>query len=76
MRNTDLQTQAGPNTLALRRHYGLSRKSLAMLTGIPVSRLRRLEAGDPAAKVYDFELLRLTRVFAVPMEVLLDGTIK
>ena len=76
MNKDELRTRVGPNTLALRRRYGLSRKSLARLTGMPESRLRRVEAGDPAAKVYDYELLRLCRIFDISLEELLDGIVE
>ena len=65
----------GNNILRLRKHYTLSRSSLARLIRIPVGRLRRIEQGDPKAKLYDFHLYRLAKVFDVPMESLLkDGT--
>lgn len=56
----------------LRTKYGLSRRSLAMLCGISPFRLRRMESGrfvtDPDAA----PILRLSAVFGVPLDALLN----
>lgn len=75
MRDNELSTRVGPNTLVLRCRYGLSRKSLAMLIGMTVNRLRRIEAGDPKVKLYDYHLARISRIFGITMEELTDGAL-
>ena len=65
----------GQNIRNLRREYGLSRKSLAKLINVPVERLRRVEEGDANAKLFDFHLKRLARVFGVTVDCLYESVL-
>ena len=64
----EIRRTIGQNIVRLRREYGLSRKSLAKLAGIPLSRLRRVEQEDAHARLYDFHLKRLSEVFHISVE--------
>ena len=72
MNEEELCRRIGDNIVFLRKHYGLSRKSLAKLINIPVGRLRRVEEGDCDIRLYDFHLKRLARVFDVTVDSLVD----
>lgn len=61
------------NIRALRANYGISRKALAKLIRIPVGRLRRVENSDLTARLYDYHLLRIARVFDISIETLVYG---
>ena len=63
------------NIRALRATYGISRKALAKLVCIPVGRLRRIENSDLTARLYDYHLLRISRVFDISVETLVNGEI-
>lgn len=65
-------TRIGRNILYLRSYYGMSRKTLAKLIKIPVGRLRRVESGDTFARMYDFHLRRIARVFDITIDALLE----
>ena len=71
----EYRMRLGKNILSLRKHYGISRKSLAMLIKMPVTRLRRIEMGDPLAKMYDFHVKRVARVFGISTDELLDESV-
>ena len=73
MTKKEMRKIIGENIRNLRMEYGLSRKSLAKLIGIPVNRLRRVEEGDPDAKLFDFHLRRLARVFDIPVDDIYEG---
>ena len=75
MTSEEMRRIIGHNIQSLRREYGLSRKSLAKLINIPVNRLRRVEEGDAKAKLYDFHLCRLARVFDIAVDCLCDGPV-
>ena len=64
----EIRSIIAQNIVRLRNEYGLSRKSLAKLAGIPVSRLRRVEQGDVRVRLYDFHLKRLSEVFNIRVE--------
>ena len=68
----EIHRQIGENIRLLRTYYGMSRKTPAMLIKMPVNRLRRVEAGDPTAKIYDFHLHRVARVFDVTIDALTE----
>ena len=70
MTTQEIRARIGTNILYLQGQYGLSRRSLAKLIKIPESRLRRIEAGDPSAKLYDFHLKRLARIFDISVDLL------
>ena len=70
MNPEEIRKCVGQNILHLRKEYGLSRKALAKLIYIPEGRLRRVENGDPGAKLYDFHLKRIADVFDVSIELL------
>ena len=72
MDTENMRITMGHNIIALREQYAISRKSLAMLIKIPVNRLRRIECGDPGAKLYDFHLRRIARVFDVTIDDLFE----
>ena len=73
MNPEEIRKRIGKNILYLRTHYGISRTSLAKLIHISVRRLRRIEDGDPSAKLYDFHLKRIARVFDVTIESLFEA---
>lgn len=68
MDTQEIRSIIGQNIILLRRHYGMSRTTLARLIGIPVNRLRRVEAAEPGAKLYDFHVARIARVFNIRVE--------
>jgi len=39
---------------------------------VPVNRLKRVEEGDVHAKLYDFHLKRLSRVFGIPADAIFE----
>ena len=67
---SQIYAQMGRNILFLRKHYGVSRKTLAKLLGIPYARLRRVESGEPVVRMYDFHLKRLADIFNVSADAL------
>ena len=75
MNAEETRRRVGANILTLRKCYGLSRKSLALLIKMPVNRLRRIETGDLSAKLYDFHLSRIARVFGIPVDELFAETL-
>lgn len=58
------------NIIILRTYYGVSRTALAKLMHIPICRLRRIEKFDLKAKLYDYHLLRLVKIFDVSADAL------
>ena len=76
MNVSQIYMQIGRNILFLRKHYGMSRKTLAKLMGIPYACLRRVESGDPVARMYDFHLKRLADIFDVSADALVYAEIQ
>ncbi len=70
----EIKKRMGENILRLRKEYGISRKALAKLVHIPEGRLRRVEKGEPDAKLYDFHLKRLGEVFGIRVDTLFEET--
>lgn len=66
----EIRETIGQNILQLRKNYGISRKALARLIHIPENRLRRIETGDLNAKLYDFHLKRIARIFDISVDLL------
>ena len=64
----------GQNIVSLRREYGISRKALAKLINVPVNRLKRVEEGDVHAKLYDFHIKRLSRVFGITADAIFEDS--
>lgn len=58
----------GRNLLEMRKNYGISRTSLAKLTGISVNRLRLIEEGILRDIDAEF-ILRVGKIFDVDVEV-------
>ena len=67
----EIYARMGRNLIYLRAQYSMSRKTLAKLIDIPLTRLRRVEAGGSRARVYDFHLCRMANVFDLSTDSLL-----
>ena len=72
MNKEEIRRRIGCNIVTLRQYYGISRRSLAMLIKMPENRLCRIEAGDSQAKLYDFHVKRIARVFGITVDELFD----
>ena len=51
------------NICYARRHFALTQKEMAQILGISVSKLRRIESGDPSVRLHDKMLCAFCNYF-------------